>query len=345
MSTYLYWLSFNAPVHFGSTGIGLEVTESRLASDSLTSALINAFAVLGTADSAISALQGETPAFTLSSLFPFGPMVQAGRTETAYALPRPLSPPKVESTEVRSRFGKDLKRVQYLTPDDFLRWINDAALTATELESIVERGKQLACRWDPVTQVGWWATELRPRVALDRGSQNSNLWSCGALRFHEDAGLYGLVEINDLAWKNDLETAFGLLGELGVGGERTYGMGTFAFSGLKPLEEVWRTLPPAKPHRAVLLSRYFPTQNELANISDWFEAWDWVESRGYVVSGRTTTTLKRQRVRLIIEGSVTRQPVQGRMVEVTPPHAATLGLPHRVYRSGLAFVFPKGAMG
>ena len=91
MRTYLYRLTFEGPVHFGTTGIGLEETEERVRSDSLTSALINAFSVLGRAEHVVETLTRELPAFTLSSLFPYGP--RDGGKVPVYALPRPIAAP------------------------------------------------------------------------------------------------------------------------------------------------------------------------------------------------------------------------------------------------------------
>jgi len=344
MKTYLYRLHFKGPVHFGSTGIGLENTQECLSSDSLTSALINAFSILGMADEVIRALKEERPAFVLSSLFPFGfPFAPSeDASETIYALPRPLVKPPVKDNKIFTLLGKDLKRQKYLDPNDFFAWIGDVPLDFEEVKGILDRSRRLARPWDREKGEGWWTTELRPRVALDRESQNSNIWFCGTLHFHMYAGLYGLIRIIDDKWKEDLAGAFKLLGELGLGGERTYGMGTFDFSGFEPLHGVLlRGLQKDSP-RFVLLSNYYPTDDERSNLGEKFEAWDFIENRGYVVSGRMATTLKRKRIRMIVEGSVVKQPVKGTMADVTPDDADSLGLEHRVYRSGRAFLMPEG---
>jgi len=90
----------------------------------------------------------------------------------------------------------------------------------------------------------------------------------------------------------------------------------------------------------MLLSSYYPNSKEKPHIRDIFAAWNFFENRGYIVSGRNTTTFKRKRLRMFSEGSVVHQPVRGMLVDVTPDDAQALGLFHRVYRSGLAFLFP-----
>ncbi|MEW6380264.1 MAG: type III-A CRISPR-associated RAMP protein Csm4 [bacterium] len=344
MSIYLYRLTFHGPVHFGKTGIGLENTEDRLSSDSLSSAIINAFSVLGEADQVVKALCTDKPPFILSSLFPFGPIGEA--KELYYALPRPLCEPHITDNRILKNMGKDIKRVRYLQPQDFGRWIEDKPLTEDELRKIIERSQKLAKPCDEGNKNGWWIQDLRPRAALDRMSQNSALWLCGALYFADQAGLYGLVNFHDENWKPRLSTAFRVLGDMGLGGERTYGMGSFCFSEFESPGPEWQSLLCSKENssKKVLLSLYHPLKKELSDLDQQLEAWDLVERKGYIVSGRDATTLKRQRVWMFTEGSVAKGPLKGLMVDVTPDNAVSLGLVHRVYRSGLAFLLPSGGL-
>lgn len=343
MEIYLYRLHFKGPVHFGQTGIGLEESRGELSSDSLTSALINALAVLGNTDQAIASLVAEEPAFLLSSLFPFG-SDEDNPLQTLYALPRPLTIPPMAGNETLARLGKDLKELRYLLPADALRWLDETPVDEGEIEGLLARGNKLACGWNAEKRRGWWTEEVRPRVALDRNSQNSSIWWCGVVYFSTGAGLYGLLGVRDALWLKVLEGAFRLLGEMGLGGERTYGMGTFQFSGFEPLQQVWK-LDTSKPSKHyMLISRCYPYETERSLLSAALEAWDFEENRGYVVSGRHATTLKRKRVRMLREGSVANRSLRGQLVDVTPEHGAELGLEHRVYRSGLGFWMPLGGM-
>ncbi|MCU0595554.1 MAG: hypothetical protein MUC98_08860, partial [Desulfobacterota bacterium] len=165
MSTYLYRLEFTGPIHFGQTGIGLEEASERLPSDSLASALINAAAVAGKLESFLSMFQGRDPALRLSSLFPFGPdPAQNGRS--GYLVPRPLMMPPLADSSILGSMGKDLKRLKYLKAQDAWHWLAGPPLKPGELELFLKRNQTLGGRWDPEKQTGWWAEELRPRVAL-----------------------------------------------------------------------------------------------------------------------------------------------------------------------------------
>ncbi len=340
MRTYLYHLEFPSGVHFGRHGIGLEETKETLPSDSLASALINAFAVMGEASEVLEALRGPNPCFVLSSLFPYGPEGPGGGRRL-YAVPRPLTSPEVKSATDLQKSGKDLKKIRYLEPRDALRWLEAEPFDAEEIEAVMGRARRLARPWDGESLEGWMAVSLRPRVALDRTSQNSAIWWCSVVHFRDGAGLYGLVRVPDDTWRDRLEAAFRLLGDLGLGGERTYGLGSFRFHGLIPLAEAWPEIKTMKKaSRYLLLSRYAPAAQELGGLGAALQAWDLEESRGFVVSGRSTTTLKRKRLWFLTEGSVATQPLPGRLVDVTPEHGPALGLPHPVFRSGLGFWFP-----
>lgn len=340
MKTYLYHLEFRAGAHFGRQGIGLEETGETLASDSLMSGLLNSFAMMGEIEEVLDELMGLRPPFVLSSLFPFGPDSDNGERRI-YALPRPLTSPPVKDSTLLQRLGKDLKRTRYLQPQDVPRWLDGKPLTGEDLQLIRERARTLAQAWDAESQEGWFVNQLRPRVTLDQISQNSAIWWCGVVYFRREAGLYGLVRIQNDDWRKRLEGAFRLLGEMGVGGERTYGLGSFRFDGFVPLEDAWgRVQPGQECGPCVLLSRYAPTAEELGRLRETLVAWDTEESRGFVVSGRHATSLKRKRLRFFTEGSVATHPLKGRMVDVTPELGPDLGLAHRVYRSGLGFWFP-----
>jgi CRISPR-associated protein Csm4 len=337
MKTYLYRLKFKSPVHFGASGIGLENSLYRLTSDSIFSALLNSFSLIGDVDAVIEALKSSNSPFVVSSLFPFGP---DDTPDILYAFPQPLTTPVVCEPDILKERGKELKRIRYLQLEDVIAWLSEEPLSQEQVEALVTRGKKIANHLDTETGESWYTTELRPRVALDRVSQNSSLWFCGAVHFHPEAGLYGLIKISDETWKKKLEDAFYLLGELGLGGERTYGMGMFEFSGFESIPKEWESCLIKKLPYSMLLSCYYPSKDEIDHFSENFEAWDFFETRGYIVSGLTAKTLKRKRIRMVLEGSVLKRKVRGSIQDVTPDNA--IGLNHRVYRSGLAFQLPEG---
>jgi len=346
MVTYIYRLHFKGPLHLGLHGIGLEAVEERLASDSLTSAIINAFAVIEGQEGAnelVKALLTPNPPFVLSSLFFYGPN-RENPTLVAEAVPRPLTNPCVIDDQILQKHGRDLKRIRYLRVNDFRTWINEQKLDGLQLEGMIQRSRELT--------KGWWREELRPRVAIDRVSNNSSIWNQAAIWFGREerspdgkvtragAGLYGLIRLNDQGWEERVTFAFRMLGEMGLGGERTYGLGLFQFMGFEPLPESWNALLLTRSRVHVFLSTYYPSAAEREGLQANLEAWETTERRGYVVSGNDTTTIKRKRIRMVTEGSVAREVLDGAIIDVTPERASDFGIFHRVYRSGLAFLVP-----
>jgi CRISPR-associated protein Csm4 len=251
----------------------------------------------------------------------------------------------VENPDTLRELGKELKRISYLDPQGLREWVGDEPLGAKRIKEMIETAKVLSAEWDPIAKFGWYTRELRPRVSLDRASSASAIWHCGLVRFHKDAGLYGLVRVADEEWRERLESAFRLLGDMGLGGERTYGMGVFRFSGFEPLDAAMPELANLGGSKLVLLSSYFPNPIERSTFSHLMESWDFFETRGYVVSGRQATKIKRKRLRMVACGSVARKPIRGSIVDVTPEPSESFGLGHRVYRSGLAFTVPEGGIG
>ena len=189
MKTYLYRLTFTGPVHFGATdGIGMENSRVTLASDALTSALVNALCVLGKADAAMETLLSDTPGFILSSLFLYQ------RNEDGivrYAFPKPLSRPPADNQTLQ-RLGKEIRKINFLCPEDIHAWLGDDRLSLDNIRRIKIRSESLLKRA--------YREELRPRVALDRQSNNSSIWRCGVIHFEKDAGLFGLVVPHAGTW-------------------------------------------------------------------------------------------------------------------------------------------------
>jgi CRISPR-associated protein Csm4 len=346
MKLFLYQLHFKGPVRFGASGIGLEETDLTLDSDGLTSAFLNALAA-AEGSAAVEAFLGETQAggapAVFSSLFPFGPDPFQGKG-TAWTLPRPLSAPPASPGALRY-LGKKLKQLRWLCPEDAARWLGAEEIELEGLEALCQRSQHLAAtigaelESHPGKTAGWYIKELRPRVALDRSTAASNLWACAAVRFAPGAGLYGLVRLEE-AWQERWLSTMRLLGDMGLGGERTYGFGEFRLSGPQPLGDEWQPLLNLPSGRHLLLSAYYPAPEELGSLAESLEAWKVLERRGYVVSGRQATTFKRKRVRLLVAGSVLRRSLKGDLVDVTPDDHEALGLRHRVYRSGLALFLP-----
>jgi CRISPR-associated protein Csm4 len=183
-----------------------------------------------------------------------------------------------------------------------------------------------------------------PRVTVSRITSTSQIFHAGRVCFAPDCGLwlgihwYGPeARLGQTTFREALERLFTLLGDDGLGGERTAGYGAFRWGrAAEPLQ-----LPdPAPGAPALLLSRYHPRAAELPDVltraqaytltpvGGWLRTWDGAAQR-------------RRRVWLVSEGSIVHAMGQlpwGDVVDVRPVYRASgdLGIPHPVWRCGLA---------
>jgi CRISPR-associated protein Csm4 len=326
MNIYKYELEFLGSTHFGETGIELENVCERVSSDTLFSALLNAINVVygeGKASELIEEFLKDPP-FLISSLFLYG-------GETFY-LPRPLFDEHL-GDELKKSYGKELKKTLWLSDELFFKWISGTHIQEEDIERM---------RKDLANYKNSYTVEIRPRVSLDRATQNSNLYHCGYVHFKKGAGLYGLV-----AFKNDkyVDLFFDLLtnlGDIGIGGEKTYGSGVFKVERYERISGTFKEIFDLKSSRYVLLSLYHPAPDERMSLQSSAIAFEIIRKKGWIASGRRTLPLKRKSIGFFGEGSVFTFSPRGCLADVTPDSDPYRILAHRVFRYGYAFTVPAG---
>lgn len=324
MDVYHYKLKFRGPTHFGETGIDLENVSEWISSDTIFSAIINSMSEFYRSDEVneLIAKFRQRPPFILSSLFLFN--------DERYFLPRPLDDSMVPS-ELKRNMGKELKKLKWLEAKDFLKWITSGVISEEDI-------KKMGSSQEEYNQA--FKTEIRPRVSLDRTTNNSNIYHAGYVHFYKNAGLYGIVAFNDIAYLNLYRELLTILGETGIGGEKTYGGGMFDVIAFKKVSDQFRSILECKTQSYTLLSLYHPSQEEYIGIEDSLSAYNVVRKRGWISSGRYALPLKRKSVGFLTEGSVFSKPLGGTVVDVTPDSPPSGLLNHRVYRYGYAFTAP-----
>jgi CRISPR-associated protein Csm4 len=292
-------LRMRTPLHVGSSTLGEENTLDYVPSDTLFSALCHAYLELYGREAleALLASFDEEPPFLISSAFPF--------FEDTLFLPFPrIAPvPHFEGEERRAK--KRLKEVPWLSLEDLSRMMRGEGPYAAESADNLPR------------------KELLPRVALDRESSGSSLYYARRAVFPEEGGLWVLLEARDRTLESDLTGALRLLGDMGLGGERSVGCGRFQPDFEDPPEALSRPLAGDAPY--VTLSRVCPEPGTSGEV----DRYALVESKGWMLSP-TGAQLKRKSLWFLAEGSSFRAPVRGRLVDVTPDYDPG----HRVYRYG-----------
>jgi len=349
------------PFHFGGRGVGMEHSDVGLAADSLFSALC----VIVAEDAGAAALEallrrfqrteGAGPPFRLTSLMPYAGAV--------HLLPYPSTgaPKTPAAADMRRR--KAFKDIAWVSesvfrvlargepvPQDALDNGMPVALHGGKIWVTAAEKAALASfrARDPETneqQEGvLWRTAIRPRVTVDRRSSASAVYSTGATHFNrcgdEQAGLYTVIEWLDAdrPIQDTIKRCFKLLGEAGIGGERSTGHGHFTpvFDDL----DRWDIAAPAGAYFATL-SPYLPAAGEAAALQPG-SRYEIVLRRGWL-SMPGYSNLRRGAARMLADGSVLCWPEPGRpdavlgeLADVTPRRLAE-ETGRRVYRYGLAF--------
>jgi CRISPR-associated protein Csm4 len=374
MNATAYHLEARAPFHFGLRGVGIEATAVHGPSDTLFSALCYAVRQqfgTGVLEEFLGTYAAGEPALVLSSAFPYVLARQQGEVEgwepsesfdPAQAIrffPRPLEPPPGVPDDADRR--KQIKRIAWLSESIFRAWVGGQDLTAHFAEeNLVQGGRAWLTAQERDSVAGWrdeetdairfWAAGEAPRVAVDRRASTSQVYQAGRVWFQPSGGLWLLMN-----WREDWEArgrgALRVLGDAGMGGERSAGHGQFQAHGphaLLPLPD------PVPGERFVSLSLYYPTCDELPVVlgsgedtryrlqvrRGWMASPDAAQSPdGQTVRG---SGLRRKSVRLFAEGSILRWPggttSAGALADVTPDVFTA----HTVWRYGLAF--PVGYM-
>jgi len=381
MDATAYHLEARAPFHFGLRGVGIEATAVHGPSDTLFSALCHTIRQqfgLATLQDFLSGYPSSDPPVVLSSAFPYvlsrreeevedwKPPDPFDPSQAIRFFPRPLEPPPGVPDDPEQR--KTVKRIGWLSEKIFRAWVgNDPAslwrewIKETTIGSQkvkypnLVQGRRVWLTADERERVaGWrdeetdairlWAVGDVPRVTVDRRASTSTVYQAGRVWFPPGGGLWLLMRWRT-DWQKRGELALQVLGDAGVGGERSAGHGLFRPHG----PHILAGLPDPTPgERFLTLSLYYPPEAELADVlggeginyrfqlrRGWMASPDQVElAEGETLSG---SALRRKAVRMFAEGSILRWPdgktVLGTLADVTPEVFST----HKVWRYGLAW--------
>ena len=285
-----------APFHIGERGVGLEETSTTVHSDTLFGAICWAWRLLyGEAEliALLDLFQHDQPPFLISSTFPF-----IGKIKT---LPKPLHGLGLEGQE------KSVRRAALVTDSIFQSLAQGKSLQSPDYQIVrSDPGNIIATRveasliQDMLSKAGAstpWTVGEASRVTLDRDTRRSDIYYAGDVRFMKDCGLYMLVDFLDEEYKPRLEGALRLLGDEGLGGERSSGRGLFS------LDHGSISLGSDEGDGAMLLSLCRPRREETAILPKSY--YGLISRRGWV-AGKSDR--RKKSLRMLIEGSVVPSP-------------------------------------
>lgn len=363
-----YYLTFRGGLHIGTRGINLEETGVSIPSDTLFSALLDAWQRRYGGSEAFAEpflSQPPNPPFLLTSAFP--------RVGKVLFFPMPVDLNGLLKPETLHSRSKQIKRIRYLSqallekalggatldddlfPDNELEEPQRGAalqggglwLSLSEIEGLPgafqrERGRRHALRG-----LKAWASSQVPRVTVSRVTSAANLFHAGRVSFAEGCGLWFGVEWRQpearldtqsetISYRQALDLALHMLADAGLGGERSVGYGAFQ---AQPSDSITLAEPQAGK-LAYLLSRYHPRPDELpqALTSLPHTAYQLAAVGGWLNSPHGPTQ-RRKRLFMLAEGGLVTPPAfpAGSVEDVKPDYENPQGeLPHPVYRSGLA---------
>jgi CRISPR-associated protein Csm4 len=345
-------------VHFGELGIGIEETSERVFSDTLFSAWINAYARLfgssGVEDLFQRFLDSPYPPVRMSSTF----IYQQKNGEFNYYLPRPLKFPCNYPESDDLNFFKTYKKLNYLPLSIWQRWYQGEGFTHSDREELIAATKKSNSS-GALHQAGifdyskTFTNSQIPKIAVDRVTGATNLYHTGFVQFQWESngneikslsGLYFLLQFSqqDRELENNLYAALNLLGEEGLGGERSSGAGRFEIDAWEDLPSHWNNLvnfQQGTHHSLISLFWELPlAEGFLENSS-----YELVERGGWISSPFSGRQLRRQKVRMFVEGSVFTSPPSGQLADVTPREFRTSDgkyNPHPIYRNGVSLSLP-----
>jgi CRISPR-associated protein Csm4 len=374
MELTIYHLSFPGGFHLGTRGVNLEESAVTLPSGTLFAALIATYRLCGgdpdafvapfSPDSAKDPLTVHTAPFLLSSAF-----LYAGDV-LFFPMPSPLD--RFFSPETLQARRKALKGIRFISeallrdvlahrrldnrlfPENPKRdpidgvalqggtlWLTKEEVTSlpSSLRQDAKTGRSLPSR--ALRHHAAYQTACVPRVRVDRVNSASEIFHAGRVSFAPGCGLWFGVhwrhpdaELDGRPLQSVFESLLSVLQEEGLGGERSAGYGCFICNATTSC-----SLPdPEEGGLAFLLSRYHPQLEELPTalrghaaytlvpVSGWLRSWDAAAQR-------------RKRLWLVEAGSLiqtTGPGPWGDVVDVRPDYGNARGVPHPVWRYGLA---------
>ncbi len=354
-----YRLIPNSPFHIGDKGVGLEETETIIHSDTIFSAICIALLQAGENLDALlsefpqwkdnSLIDNRQPPFLISSAFPF--------MEKVLFFPKPFLRIEKFNQKIYLNLGKTLKKISFVSAELFLNILANEDVS-DELYEFGDNEDSPELREDNLLQSGqvWitenerqalnargkfsrnvWQKSIDPRVPVDRISNASDIYSSGRVWFTKNSGLFILVEFLDPTYRKTLEKALRILGDSGIGGERSVGNGQFS---LEIGEWPFNPEELKEGNAFTTLSLFWPSKDEVTRGVLNNASYHLINRRGWI-GAPGGMNLRRRGVIMCREGSVFMQSPRGALLDVKPVNPSPAkNVDHEVWRYGLAMRIP-----
>lgn len=284
--------------------------------------------------------------FRISSAFPYQ------RGQLYFPKPRfSVIQWKSEKEEERIKNRKKNKKIEWLDQALFERALSGKPLMVQQTQLL--GGKILSSQPLAENYPMPFGEELMERVTLSRWpgeGKNSTPFYFKRVHFQEDSGLYFLLETQETQLlESHLYPALRLLGDEGIGSDRSAGGAWFDFQVERHLASISLELP-EKGHHWLGLGSYLPTAESWAKVDGNQSNWQWEKRGGYIASpsAPSALNLRKQGVYMLRTGAIlhsTEEP-KGKLVDLAPsvsllPKERQAHVPdHPIWRDGSPIFLP-----
>lgn len=324
-------LSFSSPFHIGTGAEELDRTEIIYHSDALKSAIFSVGLRLFPhwEQEADKRFFG---AFRISSCFPY-----AGNE---LFLPRPLKFGRLGKQE-QSGMAKKAKKIRFISSDVFADWVSSSEEEPFSEQRIhlTPDGQFLCAEHETASSnVMLVGVQQRVRVPLPGEKEDTRPFYLERLHFNPGCGFYFLADFGgnqDL--RREVMAALRLLGEEGIGTDRTVGNGRFEFDESRHVKPF--SLPESKGlGYQMALGLFLPkSPGELENIASDEAAWGLLKRGGYIAAGSDSLygRYRKNTVYFFTPGSVFKADTEplGSCVDLKPGNTET-PVQHPIWRDG-----------
>lgn len=328
----IFKLYFNSPLHL-SKGKEDDYGESEqiIHSDTLKSALyvcarkLFGREVVGDDDTFFKR-------FRISSAFPF--------YKKELFFPKPmLRLQPFDSSEISDeKQAKSHKKVGFLGKTYFEDLIGSNQLTIKKAH-LISGGKFVSNHTDvlELDKALILKSEVQQRVTIPSDySEDPTPYYVDRIFFNDGAGLWFSIDSEDDETIEIVEKALRLLGDEGIGTDRSVGNGHF-----EVVKDNMQLVLPDKATHQLLLSLYCPQRSEISHALLESSSYGLLKRGGYLASPdkQDHLTLRKKSVYMFSEGSVfeTTSPLSGKIENLKPTYS---GLNQNVWRDGQAFCIP-----
>lgn len=323
-------LNIQHSIHLGSHREEYDSSESMLHSDSLYSAIIAAWAVLGVEHSVFDVPRNDVPrdldlGFAITSLFPF--FREKADAKPLYFFPVPK--PGLNVADPRR-----YREVKWLSMVPFKSYLQTGQINETEGEV---KGAFFTTdnRFDPK----FMQSEVQPRAYVPRlheAETDTVIFYIERLFFREHCGLFGLATFDNDDIRAKVMLALDYLQDAGIGTDRNVGHGQFEYE--MGAFDHFADLP--NSDHALNLSMFLPeSQSQLADMLDSDACCHDITKRGGWITTWPHLSYRKDSVYMFREGGVfkTNQPIAGGTVNLRP---GVLGHGDPVLRVGRSVFLP-----